>query len=151
SAKLHMQFWFWPEAFDPLSDAIIRKKSQAGRALNTLTATEIARGIRAGEFTCEDVTRDCLNRIEQREGIVRAWVNLDADRALQQARERDHASLRGPLHGVPIGVKDVLDTFDFPTEMGSEIYRHNQPSADAAVVALVRRAGAVILGKTVTC
>ena len=58
---------------------------------------------------------------------------------------------RGPLHGVPIGLKDTIDTFDMPTEMGSPIYRGNQPRADAACVALLRRAGAVILGKTATC
>ena len=71
--------------------------------------------------------------------------------AIAQARALDRSGKRGALQGVPIGVKDVLDTFDLPTEMGSEIYRGYQPAADAAVVALARTAGAVILGKTVTC
>jgi Asp-tRNA(Asn)/Glu-tRNA(Gln) amidotransferase A subunit family amidase len=119
--------------------------------LNELPATEIVRGIAAGTFTCEAVTRACLARIADQEGVVRAWTNFDPEIALAQARALDRATTRGPLHGMPIGVKDVLDTFDMPTEMGSPIYRGNRPPADAACVALVRAAGAVILGKTVTC
>jgi Asp-tRNA(Asn)/Glu-tRNA(Gln) amidotransferase A subunit family amidase len=125
----------------------------AGHALhlNELSATEIVRGIAAGTFTCEAVTRACLARIADQEPVVRAWTNFDPEIALAQARALDRAGTRGPLHGLPIGVKDVLDTFDMPTEMGSPIYRGHRPPADAAVVALVRAAGAVILGKTVTC
>src|SRR6266853_222462 len=119
--------------------------------LNELSATEIVRGIAAGAFTCEAVTRACLARIADQEGVVRAWTNFDPEIALAQARALDRAATRGPLHGMPIGVKDVLDTFDMPTEMGSPIYRGNRPGADAACVALARAAGAVILGKTVTC
>jgi amidase len=119
--------------------------------LNELSATEIVRGIMAGTFTCEEVTRACLARIADQEGVVHAWTNFDPEVALAQARVLDGATTRGPLHGVPIGVKDVIDTFDMPTEMGSPIYRGNRPPADAACVALVRAAGAVILGKTVTC
>jgi Asp-tRNA(Asn)/Glu-tRNA(Gln) amidotransferase A subunit family amidase len=121
------------------------------RAYNTLTATEIVRAIAAGGTTCEAVVRDCLDRIEQRENTVRAWANIDPELALRQARERDRSAARGPLHGVPIGVKDIIDTADLPTEMGSPIYRNYRPTTDAACVALVRAAGAVILGKTVTC
>ena len=87
----------------------------------------------------------------RRDGVVKAWVDFDPDLALAQARTLDRASSRGPLHGVPIGVKDIIDTFDMPTQMGSPIYRGYRPPADAACVALLRRAGAVILGKTVTC
>jgi len=119
--------------------------------LNELSATEIVHGIAAGAFTCEAVTRACLVRIADQEPAVRAWTNFDPEIALAQACALDRAPARGPLHGVPIGVKDVLDTFDMPTEMGSPIYRGNRPPADAACVALVRAAGAVILGKTVTC
>jgi Asp-tRNA(Asn)/Glu-tRNA(Gln) amidotransferase A subunit family amidase len=121
------------------------------RPLNQLSATEIATKIAAGETTCEAVTRDCIARITQRDDIVKAWVNFDPEHALAQARALDRGPRRGPLHGVPIGVKDIIDTFDMPTEMGSPIYRGNRPLADAASVALLRRAGAVILGKTVTC
>jgi Asp-tRNA(Asn)/Glu-tRNA(Gln) amidotransferase A subunit family amidase len=119
--------------------------------LNELSATEIVRGIAAGMFTCEAVVRACLARIAAQDGVIRAWVNFDPDAALARARALDRAGTRGPLHGVPIGVKDVIDTFDMPTEMGSPIYRGHRSPADASCVALVRAAGAVILGKTVTC
>jgi Asp-tRNA(Asn)/Glu-tRNA(Gln) amidotransferase A subunit family amidase len=121
------------------------------RPLNELSATAIVAKIAAGETTCEAVTRDCIARIAARDGVVKAFVNFDADHALEQARVLDRGPSRGPLHGVPIGVKDIIDTFDMPTEMGSPIYRGNRPKADAACVALLRRAGAVILGKTATC
>jgi Asp-tRNA(Asn)/Glu-tRNA(Gln) amidotransferase A subunit family amidase len=128
-------------------------KIRAGRThpLNELTATEIVRAIAAGEATCEAVVRDCLARIGEREKDVRAWASIDPDLALARARELDRAPQRGPLHGVPIGVKDIIDTADLPTEMGSPIYRGHRPTTDAACVALTRAAGAVILGKTVTC
>ena len=121
------------------------------RGLNELSATEIVAKIAAGETTCEAVARNCIERIAAREAIVKAWVNFNPDLALAQARALDCEPRRGPLHGVPIGVKDVIDTFDMPTEMGSPIYRGYRPTADAACVALLRRAGAVILGKTTTC
>jgi len=121
------------------------------RAFNELSATEITARIAAGEATCESVVRDCVERIAGRDDIVKAWVNFDPDLALAQARALDHEQRRGPLHGVPIGAKDIIDTFDMPTEMGSSIYLGYRPPADAACVALLRRAGAVILGKTATC
>jgi len=124
---------------------------KTGRPLNELSATEIARKIAAGETTCEAVMRDCLARIAARDDVVKAWVNFDPDHALAQARALDHGPHRGLLHGVPIGLKDTIDTFDMPTELGSPIYRGHRPRADAACVALLRRAGAVILGKTATC
>jgi amidase len=120
------------------------------RRLNAPGAAEIATKIAAGETTCEAVTRDCIERIGAREPTVKAWVNFDPELALAQAHALDREPRRGPLHGVPIGVKDVIDTFDMPTEMGSPIYRGYRPLADAACVALLRRAGAVILGKTAT-
>src|SRR5215470_4114431 len=119
-------------------------------SLNELSCTEIAHGIAAGKFTAEAVTRDCLERIKVREDTVKAWATVDPDHALAQARALDKGPVRGPLHGVPIAVKDVIDTGDMPTEMGSPIYRGHRPACDAACVALVRAAGAVILGKTVT-
>jgi amidase len=97
------------------------------------------------------VVHDCIARIAARDKVVKAWVNFDEKLALAQARTLDGATTRGPLHGVPIGLKDTIDTFDMPTEMGSPIYRGNRPRADAACVALLRRAGAIILGKTATC
>ncbi len=121
------------------------------KSLDTLTASEIVRATTAGEVTCEAVTRACLERVNARECVVHAWASIDPELALAQARALDRARERGPLHGVPIGVKDIIDTFDQPTEMGSPIYRGHRPAADAACVGLVRAAGAVILGKTVTC
>lgn len=119
--------------------------------LNRLTAHEVVRGIKAGDFTAEAVTRACLDRIAARDGAVKAWAFVDPELALRQARALDAGPIRGSLHGVPIGVKDVIDTADMPTQMGSPIYQGHQPKADASCVALVRAAGAVILGKTVTC
>ena len=103
------------------------------RPLNELSAAEIANKVAAGETTCEAVTRDCLARIAARDGTVKAFVNLDRDLALTQARALDRGPRRGPLHGVPIGLKDTIDTFDMPTEMGSPIYRGNRPVADAGL------------------
>lgn len=122
-----------------------------GERLNALGAADIARSIAAGETTSEAVVRDCVARIAARDGIVKAWVNFDPELAQAQARALDRGPNRGPLHGVPIGVKDIIDTFDMPTELGSAIYRGHRPPADASCVALLRRAGAVILGKTATC
>ncbi|HEY4265779.1 MAG TPA: amidase [Micropepsaceae bacterium] len=122
----------------------------AGR-LNTLSACEIARGVAAGAFTAEAVTRDCLARIEERDGAVKAWAFVDPELALNQARAIDRGAVKGVLAGVPLGIKDIFDTFDMPTDMGSSIYHGNRTFADASSVALARRAGAVILGKTVTC
>ena len=111
--------------------------------LNELGAAEIVQKIARGEATCEAVTRDCVARIAERDGVVKAWVNFDPELALAQARALDRSPNRGPLHGVPIGVKDIIDTFDMPTEFGSPIYKGHRPPSDAACVALLapRRRG----------
>ena len=93
---------------------------------------------------------ECLERIAARDGELKAWVHVAADAALAQARTLDKEPPRSPLHGVPVGIKDVFDTADMPTEYNSAIYRGHRPRADAAAVALLRRAGCVILGKTAT-
>jgi Asp-tRNA(Asn)/Glu-tRNA(Gln) amidotransferase A subunit family amidase len=118
--------------------------------LNRLSAATLARQIAAGETTAEAVVEACLARIAAREPAVKAWAYLDPDAARASARERDRSPSMGPLHGVPIAVKDIIDTSDMPTAMGSPIYEGNRPVGDAACVAAVRNAGAVILGKTVT-
>jgi Asp-tRNA(Asn)/Glu-tRNA(Gln) amidotransferase A subunit family amidase len=100
--------------------------------------------------SAEATVSACLARIAEREAEIGAWAHLDPERALAEARERDRAALRGPLHGLPVGIKDIMDTGDMPTEYGSPIYRDHRPAADAACVAVLRRAGAVVLGKTVT-
>src|SRR5438067_2461050 len=134
----------------PSMAAAPRRNSAPAQRLNELSVTEIARGIAAAKFTAEAVVRDCLARVEAREPMVQAWATVDPEHALRQARELDRGPSRGALHGVPIGVKDVIDAADLPTEMGSPIYKDHRPACDAACVALVRRAGAIILGKTVT-
>src|ERR1044071_7597525 len=115
-----------------------------------LSASEAAAGIREGKLTSEALVRSCLERIDAQESQVKAWVHLDRDFALAQARECDRSTVRGPLHGVPFAAKDIMDTADLPTEYGSPIYKGNRPKADAACVALSRAAGGVLLGKTVT-
>ena len=116
---------------------------------NELTAVEAVAQLSSGALTAEAVTRACLDRAEAR-ASVRAWAWLGPDQAIAQARAADRAGRPGLLAGLPVGIKDIIDTFDMPTEHGSPIYRGNRPFADAACVALLRRAGAVILGKTVT-
>ncbi len=120
------------------------------KALHEWTATEIVTAISRGDTTCEAVARACLDRIAAREPEVHAWQYRDTDRVLERARALDRSGMRGPLIGVPIGVKDIIDTADMPTEYGSPIYRNNRPNGDAACVALSRKAGAVVMGKTVT-
>ena len=114
---------------------------------NELTAVEAARRIDAGELTVEALVRACLERIEEREPRLAAWVHLDRERVLAEARAHDGS---GPMHGVPAGVKDIVDTADAPTTYGSPIYRDHRPAADAACVHRIRAAGGIVLGKTVT-
>ena len=121
------------------------------KTLNMLSAIDVVRMISERETTAEAVTRACLERIDDREKKVRAWAHIDHEYAISQARILDKSTIKGPLHGLPIGVKDVIDTSDMLTEMGSSIYAGYQPKTDAACVAMLRAAGAVILGKTVTC
>ncbi len=116
----------------------------------SLTAREAATEIAEGQLGAEALVRAYLDRIEAREGVVGAWHHLDREQALAEARQRDAEPPRGPLHGVPIAVKDLIDTHDMPTGYGSPIYRAHRPAADASCVALARAAGAVVLGKTVT-
>ena len=117
---------------------------------HTLNAWEAAEAIAAGSLTSEALVRDCLQRIEERDPAIAAWTHLDPQQALAQARDRDRAPGSGPLHGVPVGIKDIIDTADMPTTYGSPIYADNQTAWDAACVALLRQAGAVIMGKTVS-
>ncbi|MCC6531095.1 MAG: amidase [Burkholderiales bacterium] len=115
-----------------------------------LSALEAAALLRRRELSAEALAQDCLARIAERETQVRAWAHIDADHVLRQARALDAGPLRGPLHGLPIGIKDVIDTAELPTQYGSPIYAGHQPAWDAACVTAIRRAGGVIMGKTVT-
>ena len=122
--------------------------------LHTLSATDAARLIRDGAISSQQLVEACLARVLETDGQVRAWAFLDPAHALKQARAADDWRLEGrptgPLHGVPVGVKDIFDTADMPTENGSVLYAGRTPSRDATAVAMLRGAGAVILGKTVT-
>ncbi|WP_237214878.1 amidase [Falsiroseomonas oryziterrae] len=116
----------------------------------TLTASEAAEAIAAGRLSAEALVRACLDRIVARDAAVQAWAFLDPDLALAQARAADRSARRGPLHGVPVGLKDIIDTYDMPTQCNSPIWAGRRPYADSACAAAIRAAGGVILGKTVT-
>ena len=121
------------------------------RILHELSATEIAEGVRSGAFGAEAVAESCLERISASDGAVMAWEFLDPELVRRQARAIDASGHAGAMAGVPVGIKDIIDTSDMPTAMGSPIYAGNRPQRDADCVALLRAAGAIIVGKTVTC
>jgi Asp-tRNA(Asn)/Glu-tRNA(Gln) amidotransferase A subunit family amidase len=118
--------------------------------LNRLTATEAARKLATREITAVALLGDCLERIREREPAIHAWTFVDADGAMRRARALDAGSASGLLHGLPLAVKDLFDTFDMPTSYGSPVYADHRPAADASSVALARAAGGIVVGKTVT-
>jgi Asp-tRNA(Asn)/Glu-tRNA(Gln) amidotransferase A subunit family amidase len=115
---------------------------------------ELGAGLRSGRLRAAAVMAEYLDRIAAREREVRAWAHIDPRRAMAAAVEadatREGARPFGPLYGVPIGVKDIIDTFDMPTEYGCRAFLGRQPTRDATIVARLRGAGAIIMGKTVT-
>ncbi|OGB89982.1 MAG: glutamyl-tRNA amidotransferase [candidate division NC10 bacterium RIFCSPLOWO2_02_FULL_66_22] len=123
-------------------------------SLCALSLTQTAADIREGRITSAELVGDCLERVDEVESKIQAWAFLDRDHAMQQAEAADlyrkQGKAPGPLHGVPIGIKDIFDTADMPTEFGSPLWAGRTPRRDAAVVARLRAAGAVIMGKTVT-
>lgn len=118
--------------------------------LTELTGLKAAELIRKREISSVELTKACLERINQRNQDVGAWCHIDEEFSLSQAQIADASEPKSLLHGVPFGVKDVIDTKDFPTEYGSKIYKGRQPTRDADCVTLMRDAGAVLLGKCVT-
>jgi len=124
--------------------------SKPERASHEWTATEIVEAVTAGKATCEAVVRACLERIALREPDVQAWTYLDPEQVIGYSRALDRSGRRGALIGVPFGIKDIIDTCDMPTQCGSPIYAGHRPRTDAACVALSRKAGGVLMGKTVT-
>lgn len=124
------------------------------RRLNELSARTIISAIRDRRLTATSVMEACLERIAVREPQVKAWSFLDADQARQRARVADQWQAAGlplgPLHGLPVGVKDVFDTCDMPSEYGSASLRGRRPTEDADAVSVLHRAGALIVGKTCT-
>src|SRR5665647_1862112 len=115
-----------------------------------LDAWQASRLLARRELKSLDLVRACLDRVAERDREIHAFVQTDPDAALATARALDAGPVRGPLHGLPLGVKDLFDTADFATAYGSPVYAGQRPLADAAAVALCREAGAVLLGKTVT-
>lgn len=120
----------------------------------SLSAVEAGRRLAAGEITSEELVSACLERIGAVDSDVQAWAHLDPEFALAQARMLDAArkggGAIGPLHGLPVGIKDIIDTEALPTENGTVLDTGRQPRDDASVVTQLRQAGAVIMGKTVT-
>jgi Asp-tRNA(Asn)/Glu-tRNA(Gln) amidotransferase A subunit family amidase len=126
----------------------LRKAGPGG--LNLLTALEAAKKLESGATTSVALVEACLARIDARDGELHSWTHVDREHALAQARARDSEPRRSPLHGIPVGVKDIFDTHDMPTCYGSSIHAGHRPTNDSVVVALMRRAGMVILGKCTT-
>jgi Asp-tRNA(Asn)/Glu-tRNA(Gln) amidotransferase A subunit family amidase len=128
--------------------------AEANEAGVRLGAAAAVHQLRERKITAEELTRACLARIKAREPEVQAWAFLDPEHALRQALAADEWRKRGrplgPLHGMPVGVKDIVDTADMPTENGTVLHAGRRPRTDATLVSLLRAAGAVILGKTVT-
>src|SRR5438034_5166845 len=122
--------------------------------LFALGLREAADAVRAGSVSPVELTTACLARIRALDGAIRAWAHLDQDGALATARERlaevRAGRLRGPLHGVPVGVKDIVDVAGMPTTGGAKPFAHTRPAVDAPAVTRLRAAGAIVLGKTVT-
>jgi Asp-tRNA(Asn)/Glu-tRNA(Gln) amidotransferase A subunit family amidase len=119
-----------------------------------LSAFEAAEAIREGSLRSEELVQACLDRINAVDADVQAWAFLDREYALEQARRHDGMHVaglpKGPLHGVPVALKDIIDTADMPTENGTVLHEGRRPTEDAAIVSTLRQAGAVIMGKTVT-
>ena len=119
-----------------------------------LKAFEIARGVKEGSFTASEVLQKCFDKIDETDSDICAWVCLDTDGAMERAKILD--SIRksgkalGPLHGVPVGIKDIVDTVNLPTSYGSDIFADRRPESPARIIELLEKAGAIIVGKTVT-
>ncbi len=115
-----------------------------------MTVAQAQTAIRLGELTSTQLIEACLVRAEQCEQDIRAWACLGDDKARMDSRLRDATDPHGELHGIPFGVKDIIDTLDMPTQFGTPIYHDHHAHRDAACVALLKEAGGVCLGKTVT-
>ena len=128
--------------------------NQPQEPLHAAPATVLVQRLRAGDCTAEAVVQSCLARIAAVEADVQAWAHLDPGYALAQARDADRRRAAGEplgaLHGVPVGLKDIIDTRDFATENGTVLHAGRRPEVDATLVTRLRAAGAIILGKTVT-
>jgi len=128
-------------------------QSQPLSSANLLSACDAREAIESGLLTSEQLVEACFSRIEALEQTIGAWTHLDKELALEYARQADKFRSRGlatgALHGLPIGIKDIIDTGDYPTENGTVLHEGRQPAEDATLISLLREAGAIILGKTV--
>ena len=120
------------------------------RPISELTAVELREGIDSGTFSSVDIVEAVLQRITEREPKIRAWEFIDPDLVWRQVKELERWQRNNTLWGIPVGVKDISNTFDMPTSYGSPIYRDYRPGVDAAYVSRLRQSGAIIIGKTVT-
>ena len=118
--------------------------------LNRLSAVDAAKKLATREISAEQYLKSCLDRIDEREKDVRAFSFLNRDNAIKRAKALDAGPVLGPLHGLTLGVKDVFETHDMPTQGGSKAFEGNQSVHDAGCVAYARKVGAIMLGKTVT-
>ncbi|MFT7672880.1 MAG: Asp-tRNA(Asn)/Glu-tRNA(Gln) amidotransferase A subunit family amidase [Gammaproteobacteria bacterium] len=121
---------------------------------NLLSACDARKAIDEGLLSSQELVEACFARIDALEDSIGAWTHLDKEIAMQQACEADEFRSRGvrvgALHGLPIGIKDIIDTRDYATELGTALHKGRRPSSDATLVSLLKEAGAIILGKTVT-
>jgi Asp-tRNA(Asn)/Glu-tRNA(Gln) amidotransferase A subunit family amidase len=119
-----------------------------------LGACDARAAIDQGLLTSQELVAACFTRIDELEDSIEAWAHLDRETAMQQARDADAFRSRGlatgPLHGLPVGIKDIIDTADYPTENGTVLHQGRRPDQDATLVSLLKEAGAIILGKTVS-
>lgn len=118
--------------------------------LNRLTAVQVAAAIARGAIKATELMASCLDRIARREPLVHAFQAIDFEAAMKAAEEADRGEPKGPLHGIPFAAKDIIDTADFPTGWGSAVYADYRPRRDASCVQLLKDAGAILIGKTVT-
>ena len=129
-------------------------KSQALYSPGLLSACDAREVIETGLLTSEELVGGGFDRIQELEQSICAWAHLDKEMALEHASQADNYRSRGlptgVLHGIPVGIKDIIDTSDYPTENGTVLHQGRRPTQDATLVSLLREAGAIILGKTVT-
>jgi Asp-tRNA(Asn)/Glu-tRNA(Gln) amidotransferase A subunit family amidase len=121
---------------------------------NLLSASDARTAIESGQLSSQELVAACFARIDELEDSIGAWAQLDRDKAMAQANAADKFRRRGlelgPLHGLPIGIKDIIDTTEYPTERGTVLHQGRQPTQDATLVSLLKEAGAIIIGKTVS-
>ena len=114
-----------------------------------LSASEAGSLLGRGELSAETLIGTCFEQIAFREDLVHAWEHIQRDDVMRQARSRDVGEKKGPLYGLPVAIKDIIDTDDMPTGYGSPIFHSHQPATNAHCVEQLKSAGAVIMGKTV--